>query len=174
LSETSKLAEFVDKEISDYDMKHAGGVPNQLRNAVPSAYRIEGRRELAAYFLGELGPSAEAAIPTLFHIFTDTNEGWRVEHEVGRALGAMGEKGFVLLPHYLTWLTNSDPEIQEIGASFLGSIGPKARVVVPELLKAADSTNRNVVNAAALALWSIDRQTNVAVRVQYETTPCWK
>jgi len=161
----SKLGEFVDKQIADYDLKHPRGVPNQLRTALPSAYRVEARRQLAAFFLSELGPAAEAAIPALFRIYTDTNEGWRIEHEVSRALAAMGEKGVILLPHYLAWLTNADPEIQAIGAGFLGSIGPKARVAVPELLKTADTTNRHVANAAALALWSIDRQTNVAVRV---------
>ncbi len=71
----------------------------------------------------------------------------------------------VLLPHYVGWLTNANPEIQAIGAGFLKSIGPKARVAVPELLKAADSTNWHVANAAGLALWSIDRQTNIALRV---------
>jgi len=89
----SKLGEFVDKQIADYDLKHPRGVPNQLRTALPSAYRVEARRQLAAFFLSELGPAAEAAIPALFRIYTDTNEGWRIEHEVSRALAAMGEKG---------------------------------------------------------------------------------
>jgi HEAT repeat protein len=161
----SKLGELVDKQIADYNLKHPGGVPNQFRSALPSAYRVGERRELAVFFLGQLGPAAEAAIPVLFRIYTDTNEGWRIENEVSQALGAMGEKGVVLLPHYFAWLTNADPKIQVIGAGFLGSIGPKARGTVPELLKVVDGTNRNAANAAALALWSIDRQTNVALRV---------
>jgi HEAT repeat protein len=161
----SKVGEFVDKQIADYDLKHPKGVSREVRGALPSAYRIETRRETAAFFLGKLGPAAEAAIPVLFKIYTDTNEGWRVEHEVGSALRAMGEKNIVLFPHFLEWLTNSNPAVQATGANFLETIGPKARPAVPDLLRTVESTNLNVAEQAARALWSIDRRTNVAVRI---------
>jgi HEAT repeat protein len=161
----SKLAEFFDKQIADFDLRYPGGIPLRVRNAFPSTYGVQGRRETAAFLLSQLGPGAEAAIPLLFRLYTDTNEDERVHGEVYDALGNMGEKGVVLFPHYLAWLTNADPDIQTTGAHFLGSIGPKARLAVPELVKSADSTNQHVATAAAIALWSIDRQTNTVLRV---------
>ncbi len=81
----SKLGEFVDKQVADYYLKHLREVPSEVRRCLPSAYRVEDRRELAAFFLGRLGPAAEAAIPALFRVYTDTNVAWRLEGEVGRA-----------------------------------------------------------------------------------------
>lgn len=161
----SILAELADQGVSKYYLKHPGGPPPRLLNALPSADRVEGRREAAAFMLGQIGPEAAAAIPTLFRIYTDTNENWRIESELGGALASMGEKGMVLFPQYLSWLTNADPVIQAIGAGFLESIGPKAQAALPALTKAADSHNRNVATTAARALWSIGRQTNIVLRV---------
>jgi len=157
----SKLGEAADKQLAG----HPGSIPESVAHFLPSAFRVEDRRETAAFLLGELGPLAEAAIPTLFRIYCDTNEGWRLENEVSPALANMGEKGVVLVPDYLRWLKDKDPEVREAGASFLGTVGPKARVAVPELLKAAEGTNARLARTAALALWSIDRQTNVALRI---------
>jgi HEAT repeat protein len=157
----SKLGEAVDKQRAD----HPGSIPESVAKVLPSAYRVEDRREMAAFFLGELGPLAEAAIPTLLRICCDTNENSRVQGQAWSALPKMGEKGAVLVPDYLRWLKGNDPELQETGASFLGSVGPKARVAIPELLKAAVGTNAGLARTAALALWSIDRQTNVALRI---------
>jgi HEAT repeat protein len=164
-TEPSSLGRFADKEAANYSFTHPK-LSDAISKLLPSAYRVEERRELAAYLLSQLGPKAEAAIPVLFRIYTSTNLGWKVEHEVGAALMSMGEKGVVLVPHYLDWLTNSDPEIQQTGAGFLATVGPKARVAIPELLEAVESGNRRVSSTAAEALWSIDRQTNVMIRIQ--------
>lgn len=164
-TEPSNLGRFADKEAGNYSISHPK-VSDAIAKLLPSAYRAEERRELAAFFLSELGPKAEAAIPALFRIYTSTNVNWRLANEVGGALTSMGEKGAVLVPHYLAWLTNSDPEIQQAGADFLATVGPKARVAIPELQRAVESGNRRVSSSAARALWSIDRQTNVMVQIQ--------
>jgi len=157
----SKLAEAADKQRA----AHPESIPEIINKILPAAYPVEIRRDTAAFLLGELGPLAEAAIPTLFRICCDTNENDRVQGQAWRALAKMGEKGAVLVPDYLRWLKGNDPELQETGAAFLGTVGPKARVAMPELLKAADGTNKSLARAAALALWSIDRRTNVALRI---------
>ena len=69
----SKLSEVLDKKSVDYSINHPGQIPENVRKIFPSAYRTEQRRETAAFLLGELGPLAEAAIPTLFRIY------WRQE-----------------------------------------------------------------------------------------------
>src|SRR5262249_48145637 len=68
----SKLGEVLDKKLADYSLSHPGRIPEEVTEILPSAYRVEQRREMAAFFLGELGPLAEAAIPTLFRIYCDT------------------------------------------------------------------------------------------------------
>jgi len=157
----SKLAEAVDKALE----AHPGRIPASVEKVLPKAHPVEARRDAAAFFLGELGPVAEAAIPTLFRICCDTNENGRVQDQTWSALAKMGEKGIVLVPDYLRWLKGNDPELQVTGASLLGTVGPKAHLAVPELLKAAGGTNPSLARIAARALWKIDRQTNVALRI---------
>jgi HEAT repeat protein len=77
----------------------------------------------------------------------------------------MGEKAAGLVPNYLAWLRSHDLEVQIEGAVFLGSVGPQAKIAVPELLEAANGTNGRLRQVAASALWSIDRQTNIALKV---------
>ena len=163
-TEPSSLGRIADKEAAKYSTSHPK-VSDAINKYLPSAYRVEDRRETAAFLLSELGTNAEAAIHVLFRLYTSTNLSWRLASEVARALGSMGEKGVVLVPHYISWLTNSDPQIQQTGAGFLAGVGPKARRAIPELIRASESTNRLLSIVAAGALWNIDRQTNIALRI---------
>jgi HEAT repeat protein len=163
-TEPSSLGRFADKETAKYSTSHPK-LSDAINKYLPSAYRAEDRCETAAFLLSELGTNAEAAIPALFRLYTSTNLNWKLASAVGGALASMGEKGVVLVPHYISWLTNSDPEIQQTGAAFLASVGPKARRAIPELVKASESTNHRLSVVAAGALWSIDRQTNIALRI---------
>jgi HEAT repeat protein len=140
-------------------------VPKFVEKALPSAYRDEERREHAAFLISQIGPAAEAAIPALIRILEDQTEDGDLEREVLQALKAMGESGAITLPKYIAYLRSDDDYTQVVGADLLSSIGPRAKIAVPALLEAADGTNSRLRWAAAKALWSIDRQTNVAVRV---------
>lgn len=140
-------------------------LPERIKHHLPSAMRTEGRRENAALVVSELGPVAEAAIPTLIRIMEDPSEDRRVAGEARGALFSMGEKLASQTPRFMGYLKHGDIEARELGASYLGSIGPKAKPAIPLLLEAVDGANGSVRWAAAQALWRIDRQTNVALRV---------
>jgi len=162
----SSFTKFIQRELLRYDLKHPGSkVIGALSRSLPSAHVIEDRRKNALFLIGKIGPEAEAAISLLFRLLVSTNENWRIETEVGPSIAAMGEKAIVLVPDYLRWLKSDDADARELAAGLLISVGPKAKVAIPALLDAAQSKNLRVTTAAARALWAIDRQTNVAVRV---------
>ena len=162
----SSLSKFVDQQLSDYRLRNPGSkVADALSHSLPSAYLIEDRRENALFLIGKIGPEAEAAIPLLFRIYTSTNEDWRIDGAVGRAIAAMGEKAVILMPDYLRWLKSDDVNVRASAAALLLSVGPKAKIAVPGLLEAAESNDRGLATTAARALWAIDRQTNVALRI---------
>ena len=77
----------------------------------------------------------------------------------------MGEKLTGQLPEFIGYLKSQDLENRELGANLLEKIGPKAKAAVPVLQDAVGSSYWGLASAAARALWSIDRQTNVALRV---------
>jgi HEAT repeat protein len=160
-TKSSKLGEIADTARSKYSQQ----IPPIVEKSMPSAYRMQARREEAAYLIEQIGPEAEAAIPTLLKVFTDQTEDSRVSQGARSALMAMGEKAATLVPIYLSWLKNTNVDVQIEGAVFLGSVGPKAKSAVPELLQAADSNDLQLRWSAAWALWRIDRHTNVALRV---------
>jgi len=77
----------------------------------------------------------------------------------------MGEKLAGQVPEFITYLKSDDRETRQLGAVLLAAVGPKAKAAVPGLLEAAESRDSWVSLSVARALWSIDRQTNAAVRV---------
>lgn len=159
----SKLGEFADDKL--YKDGLNDHVPKSLVKALPSAMRVEDRREHAAFLIGQIGPDAAAAIPALMRVLTDQTEGWRIEGEVRGALLAMGEKLSGQVPEFITYLKSNDRETRQLGAVLLASVGPKAQAAVPALLKAAESRDGWVSLSVARALWNIGRQTNVAVGI---------
>jgi HEAT repeat protein len=52
-----------------------------------------------------------------------------------------------------------------MGLEFIRSVGPEARAAIPALLQATGDSDWWISSSSACALWEIDRQTNVAVRV---------
>ena len=159
----SKLGGIVDEKLSDYRFRQ--NVPEGLVKALPSAYRVEQRRESAAFLISQIGPDAAAAVPALMRIFHDPGEGWRIKAEVRVALLSMGEKLAGQMPEFIGYLKSENVQVRELGANFLERIGPKAKAAIPALVEAAENSNWALASAAARALWRIDRQTNVALRV---------
>lgn len=161
----SALGKKLDAEL--YGISGRGqNLPERFKQRLPSAMRMEDRREHAAFILSELGPVAEAAIPALVRIIEDPNEGWRLTGEARRALFSMGEKLASQTPRFMEYIKRGGVEARGLGARYLGSIGPKAKQAIPLLLETVDGDDSRIVRwAAASALWKIDRQTNVALRV---------
>ncbi|MCW5554094.1 MAG: HEAT repeat domain-containing protein [Verrucomicrobiae bacterium] len=159
----SKLAEFGDEAVSRLGDKPR--LQKLARETLPSAYEIATRRELAAFLISRIGANAGVAIPALVKIFEDPTEGWRLHQEVYGALVSMGEKGAPMVPKYMTYLKSDRADARETGAALLASVGPQAQAAIPWLLDAVKDTDEQLRWTAAWALWRIDRQTNVALRV---------
>ena len=173
----SGLAKMLDEKLYDTNCLSLS-LPGWLTDHLPSARDVEDRRETAASIIGEIGPDAQAAIPALIRIFEELDEvkqsppeayiAQRLQSEVFTALESMGEKGEVVIPKYLDYLASDDEDWRIAGADLLGSIGPKAKVAVPLLRRATEGTSKALCWSAGKALWNIDRQSDVAVRVYTE------
>jgi len=84
----SKLGEVVDEKLYQDDLERH--LPKGVVRALPSAMRVEDRREHAAFLISQIGPDAAAAIPALMAVLTDQTEGWRIEAEVRGGTGSDG------------------------------------------------------------------------------------
>lgn len=179
---SSRLGQLVDEEIEKYDQK--GKAPDWLKESLPSKYRAEERKQSVFEIIEKMGPKAWTAIPILFEIYQDTNNiapGWTGFAE--EALLSMDEKLAGHVPQFIGWLNDTNltasvtpyrapnPDRYSIGptrmsaALFLGSVGPKAKLAVPFLLKSGDNSDWGLASASADALWKIDRQTNAVIRI---------
>lgn len=158
------LSVKLDEARGKYDTSHPGGLPPTLEKVLPSEYRIQNRRETAAFLLGQIGPPAAAAIPVLKRVSSDPNENDRVRREAWAALCAMGEKLASLVPEFMLALKSDDIDTREDGLILLQSTGPPAKPAVPVILKLLQDGKLQPPRAA-WALWTIDRQTNIALRI---------
>jgi HEAT repeat protein len=96
-------------------------------------------RQAAAWFLGEIGPSAAAALPALTRILQSPrgslgNE-WRRILAV-RAIWRIDQKAESVLPALRDALNSKDEFQCVMAAKILGEMGPPAKSLVPELLEA--------------------------------------
>src|SRR5439155_16728757 len=83
----SKIGRILDEKLySVSSLTSNMQVPWRMRQHLPSAMRVEGRREHAAFFISQIVAAAGAAIPTLIRILEDHSEDWRLEQEVFSAL----------------------------------------------------------------------------------------
>jgi hypothetical protein len=166
----SRLGEIFDDKIAPtiwkFSLTHE--IPFGLAEArFPSAERVRNRREMAAFLLGEIGPEAQEAIPTLLRIYSDDNDDWpKGKYELWGALSHM--KGAPILAHYIPQfieqLKSDDFSTRVDGADFLELVGPPAKSAVPLLLTLAQNSSSNSFSFAR-ALWSIDRRTNAVLPV---------
>lgn len=160
----SALSVKLDEARTKYDTSHPSGLPHTLDKVLPSEYRIQNRRETAAFLLGQIGPPAAAAIPVLKRVSGDPNENDRVRREAWGALCAMGEKLAPLVPEFIGYLKSDDRDTREDGLILLQSTGPPAKSAAPVILKLLEE-GKLEPSRAAWALWTIDRQTNTALRI---------
>jgi HEAT repeat protein len=152
----------LDEELSEFPKKPY--VPEALyQHSLNKVVRIIDGRQEAARLLCELGPDAEPALPVLLRNFREGDERENVQTYVNGTLRGMGDKIAFLVPELVQNFTNNQLHIQILCADLLGSIGPKARAAVPALTAALEQERLSW--SAAKALWRIDQQTNVYLRV---------
>lgn len=127
------------------------GILNDLPGIQITYINALGRRSAAVGGLGQLGPAAKAAVPSLIQAL----EGWDGLHEDAiRALGNIHGAPEVVIPLLIPYLTNDG--LNDQAAIALGHYGRLAKEAIPKivpLLKARDKDSRF---AARVALMQID------------------
>src|SRR5262245_51356484 len=88
-------------------------------------------RKGAAMALGKLGPEAKAAVPSVIGAMHDPDESVRQ-----MASEAVGQLGYDALMALVESLRSADPELRELAANVLVSLGPDATTLVPAMLEA--------------------------------------
>jgi hypothetical protein len=128
------------------------GVLNGIPGIQINYMEALGRRSSAATDLGELGPAAKVALPSLIQALKGADVGM---HESAiKALGKIHSDPDVVIPLLIPYLTNDD--LNDEAASALGDYGRLAEEAFPRivpLLKAKDDDARA---AARVALKKID------------------
>ncbi len=111
-----------------------------------------GRRAFAAFSLGQLGPPAKAAVPSLLQTLEGTDAS--VHEAAIYALGTIHSDPDVVIPILIPFLTNDD--LNDDAATALGNFGSAAKVAVPNIIPLLFSKDNDARSAAKAALKKID------------------
>jgi HEAT repeat protein len=137
----------------------SGGIPGLIKQLDVGD---EPTRANAAEALGDLGPAAKTAIPSLVLAMRDEAEA--VREQATLALVEIGaDEGAV--PALTGAVQDSDAVVRAGAASALGGIGSGARSAVPALIEALKDHDPSVKCAAADALRRIDQAAAVKAGV---------
>lgn len=104
---------------------------------------------MAIVALGEMGPDARQAIPSLVRLLHDPDE--RVRRRSILALSQLGPEARTAAPGLIGLLGDPDALVRRWAASALGEIGPTAPAAIPALIDSladADMKNRAIVIVA--------------------------
>jgi HEAT repeat protein len=82
--------------------------------------------------LGDIGPAAKSAIPTLLGALNATNEMF-VRHYSVLALGKIHSEPELVVPELVKLLHGSDPVLRRYDAEALGEFGTNAKSAIPDL-----------------------------------------
>ena len=106
----------------------------------------------AAMRLGEIGPAAKAAVPSLIQEVQNTNRHPQVQAAIADALARMGPAAKTGVPTLIRELQNANrhPEVRVSMAFALGQTGPDSPEATRALLSAVEDRSR-VVQCAAIA-----------------------
>lgn len=108
-------------------------------------------RDSAAEALGEIGPEAKDAIPTIIDLLQDGRV--YVRESAANALGEIGPYANEAVPALITALGDEDSWVRVYAAEALGKIGVKE--AVPALIKALEDEDKYVRGEAVRALKKI-------------------
>jgi HEAT repeat protein len=126
-------------------------VPALTRAAKDSDGYVRGA---AVAGLGEIGPSAAAALDVIVGVLESDDQN---NYIAARALGKLGAKAEPAVSSLTKALDHRSPFMRESAAEALGCIGPKARASTTALRKALRDVEPHVRLNAAYALWTIER-----------------
>ncbi len=116
----------------------------------------------AASALGEIGSEANSAIPDLIEALNSHH----VRFHAVKALATIGADSEPVLDAFIAALNSNSKFLHADAARGIGLIGPKAKRAVTALRQAANENDDPVVRFhVAQALWKVDQDTDLAVRL---------
>ena len=118
-------------------------------------------RQTAAWFLGEMGPSAKEALPELVDAL-NARDSW-LPVFAARAIWKIDRQTEVVLPRLLNALASKEETQCVLAARFLGEMGPPAKPALPALIQAR-KVSLAVRREANDAIQKIDPETAEQVR----------
>ena len=125
----------------------------------------ESRRASAALDLGSLGPTAKAAIPSLFQALQGHDD--VVRGPSAKALVQVQADPDVLIPSLIAYLNEPEGGGRDDAAEALAEFGPRAKAAVPVLVKLLpDRSDKDLMRAVRHALKTIDPQAAAAAGLQ--------
>jgi HEAT repeat protein len=162
-----------EKAIQDADettIRHALGAFVTLgAPAVPrlvNALKHEKVRGHVIYALGEIGPAAAPATPSLTKLVNDDDD--RIAHEAVIALAKIGPGAKEAVPELVKVLAASDESAIPAAAYALGSIGPDAAAAIPAL---RGLLKGNDVLSAQASAWALTQIQPGSAEIAAEVVP---
>lgn len=144
------LHDYADSRLKAALVEQLDGLPLISVNYSPAP----GRRALAASELGELGPLAKAAIPSLIQVLKSQDHGARIP--AANALGEIHSDPDLVIPALIGCLDDKLDDLPEAAAAALAKFGAQSKAAVPKLVKMLSDKEDDVRAAAAEALKKID------------------
>jgi HEAT repeat protein len=146
-----------------YRAKAAPAVPALTRCVAETCPDL---KEYAIRALGEIGPSAKAAVPALKNALHDEDKSNRVE--IAKALWHIEQQPEDVVPIFADILEN-DPDARYDCAECIKEMGPWAAAAVPALIKALQDNEDTTRSNVAEALGEIGPQAAAAIPALIET-----
>jgi len=112
----------------------------------------EDRQFLAPVRIGNFGPPAKAAVPTLIQVLKGPDA--RLYEPAIEALGNIHSEADLVIPLLISYLTNKD--LDDEAATALGNYGSLAREAYPKIVPLLKANDDDARRAAHIALKKID------------------
>jgi HEAT repeat protein len=113
------------------------------------------RRAAAATWLGEIGPTAKAAVPALLQVLKGNDD--TVRAKAAEALGHIHTDAEMVIPALITCLNDPKSDLRTEAAEALAGWGKQSQAAVPRLIQLLDDrSDRDLVAAVPEALKKID------------------
>ena len=116
----------------------------------------DGRRAEAAQYLGELGPGAKAAIPSLIKALKGSDQ--TIRGPAAIALGKIQCQPETIIPLLIASIDDPQDDVQEAAIDALGEFGPLSKAAVPKIVPFLKAPDKDLRHAATVALKKIQPQ----------------